>query len=168
MRRLISAFVVRICQTDFLMTWLICHWYVDCLGLIIKILSAELNLWLVMELTKTWKVRLYVVYATCVIANLYASISCENFQHFLLFLLDRLFSLVFSFNNMEYTLFLILCGNCQKSILKKNTWFREYSIFVLRLCENVTFGSSCRDDNFVGMFSNLEKVCCYLSVPSVR
>ena len=49
----------------------------------------------------------------------YASISPEIFQHFLLFLLDRLFSLVFSFNNTEYTLFLILCRIRQNSIFKK-------------------------------------------------
>ena len=50
----------------------------------------------------------------------YASISREIFQHFLLFLHDRLCSLVFSFNNMEYTLFLILCWICQKSIFRKH------------------------------------------------
>ena len=47
--------------------------------------------------------------------------------------------------------------NTSKIYFKKNTWFREYSIFALRLCENVTFRSNCRDDNFVGRFSNLEK-----------
>ena len=40
----------------------------------------------------------------------------EIFQHFLL---DRLFSLVFSFNNLEYIMFLILCRIRQKSIFEK-------------------------------------------------
>ena len=41
------------------------------------------------------------------------------FNIFLLFLLDRLFSLVFTFNNMEYTLFLILCRSVKNLFLKK-------------------------------------------------